>query len=403
MKYPKSPFIITVSGDPVAGKSSAIKALMEKYNQEGFYCSEDINEDLSGHEKLFVRISAGQLFRKLANHAGRSLDEVRALAKKHYSIRSLVATAPDTSFFDNLSDEDLDKSIDAFIDEYMINTIHTMQDKYSEINEAIIVADTRIAGLLMNLRNEPCMKIRLAVQYEIAARRLVKDSSNRPEEFASTDAKKFTLEDAFNSIKNRADEDRARFIATYSKDVNDQDENAKIDLQNLDNYDLVINTSGTTIPNEIKVLHSCIESARAGKKYEKFWRSTKYIYPGAVMSDMLLTSSQPIVDAVKLDNQYYALRGQEYVGVGNHNGYKHELETGTEDGYPLVPIKTVAEKNQFIFTAGTNGKTVEQYIKDNINRELVRNFERTYDFKYPDHGMAPLKSGAIPRNSGINR
>lgn len=402
MSLPQSPFVITVSGDPVAGKSSAIKALMEKYNEEGFYCSEDINEDFSNHEKIFVKIAAGQLFRKLASHAGRSLDEVRALAKKHYSVRSLVATSSDTSFFNNLTDEDLDKSIDAFVDEYMINTIHSMQEKCSHANEAIIVADTRIAGLLMNLRNESCMKVRLAVQYEIAARRLVKDSSNRPEEFTSA-SKKFTLEDAFNSIKNRANEDRARFISTYSKDVNNQEENAKIDLQNLDNYDLVINTSGTTIPNEIKVLYSCIENARNGKPYEKNWRSTKYIYPGSPMSDFVIPEANPQVDAVKLDNQYYAVNGQEYIGIGNNKGYKHELKTGTEDGYPLIPIKTVAEKDEFIFIPGTDGKTVEQYVKDNINRELVKNFERTYNFKYPDHGMAPLKSGTQTRNSGINR
>lgn len=398
----QSPFVITVSGDPVAGKSTAIKALMEKYNEEGFYCSEDINEEFSNHDKLFVRISAGQLFRKLASHAGRSLDEVRALAKKHYSVRSLVASATDTSFFNNLTDEDLDKSIDAFVDEYMINTIHTMQEKCSHANEAIIVADTRIAGLLMNLRNEPCMKIRLSVQYEIAARRLVKDSSNRPEEFTSS-TKKFTLEDAFNSIKRRSDEDRARFIATYSKDVNNQEENAKVDLINLNNYDLVINTSGTTIPNEIKVLYSCIENARNGKEYEPNWRSTKYIYPGSPMSDMLTLSSTPLIYAAKSDNQYYAVNGQEYVGIGNHNGYKHELETGNEDGYPLIPVRTVAEKDEFMFIPGTEGKTVEQYIKDNINQELVNNFEKEYGFKYPDHGMAPLKSASITRNSGINR
>lgn len=398
----QSPFVITVSGDPVAGKSTAIKALMEKYNEEGFYCSEDINEDFSNHDKIFVKIAAGQLFRKLASHAGRSLDEVRALAKKHYSVRSLVATATDTSFFNNLSDEILDKSIDAFVDEYMINTIHSMQEKCSLANEAIIVADARIAGLLMNLRNEPCMKIRLAVQYEIAARRLVKDSSNRPEEITSS-SKKFTLDDAFNSIATRANEDRARFIATYSKDVNNQEENAKIDLQNLDNYDLVINTSGATIPTEIKVLYSCIENARSGKAYEKNWRSTKYIYPGSPMSNMVIPSSSPSVGAAKLDNQYYAVNGQEYIGIGNHNGYKHELATGTEDGYPLIPVKTIAENDEFIFIPGTEGKTVGQYIKDNINQELVNNFEKEYDFKYPNHGMTPLKSASINRNSGINR
>ena len=32
----KSPFVITVSGDPLAGKTSAIDKLTPKYEEEGF-------------------------------------------------------------------------------------------------------------------------------------------------------------------------------------------------------------------------------------------------------------------------------------------------------------------------------------------------------------------------------
>jgi len=402
----RTPFVITVSGDAVAGKSSAVKALMEKYNSDGFYCTENIHDDLGDHKKVIVKVAAGQLFRMLSGYSGRSIDELRALAKKHYTVRSLVATAINKEFFNNLTDEDLDKTIDTFIDEYVITAIHNLIKKCEKCEEAIIIADSRIAGLLMNLRDEPCMKIRFSIQYEIAAERLVEDSKNRPGEIDLPKDRKEALKVAFKSVKKRSNEDRARFIALYSKKPEDQSENRKVDIQNLDNYDLIINTSGTTIENEVIVLHSCIENARNGIPYHRTWRSTKYIYPGSVISEIPDKDIEPIIHAVKIGSQYYALRGQEYVGVGNHRGYKIEQENGTENGYPLVPVEVLAENDEFIFAPGfslTIGESAQEYIENNINEELVSNFERKYGFKYPRESMAPLKSGAHTRNTGMTR
>ena len=239
MNYHKlqTPFVITVSGDAVAGKSSAVKALMEKYEQDGFYCTENIHDDFSAHKKIVVKVAAGQLFRMLAGYSGRSIDELRTLAKKHYTVRSLVGTATNKDFFDRLSEEDLDKTIDTFIDEYVITAIHNLNEECKKCDEAIIIADSRIAGLLMNKRQEPCMRVRFSIQYEIAAKRLVDDSMNRPGEVNLPQNRKDALKIAFESVKNRSNEDRARFIATYSKNTEDQDENRKVDIQNLDNYD----------------------------------------------------------------------------------------------------------------------------------------------------------------------
>lgn len=404
-----TPFVITVSGDAVAGKSSAVKSLMEKYKQDGFYCTENIHDDFSAHKKVVVKVAAGQLFRMLSGYSGRSIDELRTLAKKHYTIRSLVATAQNKDFFDKLNDEDLDKTIDTFIDEYVITAIHNLNRECEKCEEAIIIADSRIAGLLMNRRQEPCMKVRFSIQYEIAAKRLVEDSINRPGEVKLPRDKKEALKVAFESVKNRSNEDRARFIVTYSKNPEDQAENKKVDIQNLDNYDLIINTSGTTIDNEIRVLHSCIESARNGRSYPRTWRSTKYIYPGSLISKSSGKDNFPMVKAIKIGTQYYALSGQEYVGVGNHRGYTVEQESKNESGYPLVPVETVAKNDEFVFAPGfaiNLGETAEQYIENNITEEFVSSFEKKYDFKYPRDEMAPLKANphpVAPRNSGMIR
>jgi len=404
----QTPFVITVSGDAVAGKSSAVKALMEKYEQDGFYCTENIHDDLGAHKKVVVKVAAGQLFRMLSVYSGRSIDELRTLAKKHYTVRSLVATAINKDFFDKLNDEELDKTIDTFIDEYVITAIHNLNEECKKCEEAIIIADSRIAGLLMNRRSEPCMKVRFSIQYEIAAKRLVEDSINRPGEINLPRDRKEALKTAFESVKNRSNEDRARFIATYSKNPEDQNENKKVDIQNLDNYDLIINTSGTTIENEIKVFHSCIENARNNRPYPRTWRSTKYIYPGSLITNISGKDVAPMVRTIKVGTQYYALSGQEYVGVGNHKGYKVEQENKNESGYPLVPVETIAQNDEFIFAPGFSiklGETAEQYIQNNITEEFVSSFEKKYDFKYPRDEMAPLKPNPhpikAPRNSGM--
>ena len=406
----KTPFVVTVSGDAVAGKSSAVKALMTKYEQDGFYCTENIRDNFSTHKKVVVKVAAGQLFRILSGYSGRSIDELRTLAKKHYKIRSLVGTATNRDFFSKLKDEDLDKTIDAFIDEYVITAIHNLIKKCEKCEEAIIIADSRIAGLLMNIRNEPCMKVRFSIQFDIAAKRLVEDSMNRPGEIDLPPDRNEALKVAFESVKNRSNEDRARFIATYSKNPQDQDENKKVDIQNLNNYDLIINTSGTTIENEIKVFHSCLELARNNIKYHRTWRSTKYIYPGSLITNVSGKDNAPMVKAIKIGTQYYALSGQEYVGVGNHKGYKIEQESNNESGYPLIPVETVAQNDEFIFAPGFKidlGETAEHYIQNNITEEFVRSFEQKYDFKYPRDEMAPLKSGVrstkSSRNSGMIR
>ncbi len=385
----KSPFVITISGDPVAGKSSAISALTRRYEQEGYFIGE------RDEGKCVIKLAAGQMFRRIAINSGIELQELNDFAKQSgNSMRKLRDIAPESDFFANMSEEILDKSVDAFIDEYTLSHIEMLTTKYSEKDDVIIIVDSRIAGLLMKMQGKENMGIRFAIQPEIAAERLVKDAQNRRGEISLDNT---TAEEAYqaalDSVKLRTAKERERFIKTYSRNLFDQDENDKVDLQNLQNYDLVINTSGTTIDREIDVLYSCIEKARNGIEYDNFWRSTKYIYPGSVTKEEV-DSKNPRVSAIKVDGQYYALHGQEYVGIANHMGYTIEQKTGEESGYPLVPVDLIAKRKQFIFISDSEGQIrgvpADLYVKRNITRNLVENFERDYGFKYPERGTVKL-------------
>ena len=403
----KSPFVITISGDPVAGKSSAIDALTEKYEAEGFTLGD--NED----GKCIVRIATGKMYRLLADEASIERDGLtrfeflnKYAKQPGNTMRGLKEFSPNPDFLAHLSDKDLDKSVDAYIDDYTLLHAEMVKAKYEGKDDVIIILDSRIAGLLMKRMGRENMTIRFAIQPEIAAERLVKraiSSNSRSEidiEGLSAD-EAFLV--AFNSQRQRTANERERFIKQYSNDIFDQDENAKVDLQNLDNYDLVINTSGTTIEREVEVLYSCIEKARSGQEYDKFWRSTKYIYPGSVTKEDIDTNKSPRISAIKVGSQYYALHGQEYVGIANHNGYMIEQRTGEENGYPLVPVDLAAKKRQFIFAPDKEGNIkgvpADLYVQRNITKNLVENFERDYGFKYPERGVAKLPTVEEVRNA----
>lgn len=379
-----SPFVVTVSGDPVSGKSSSIKALINQYIDDGFSFVENTESDFSGFEKVIIKIGAGQLFREVANRAGRSLDELRTLAKDHYTVRSLIGTATNKDFFENLSDSDLDKSIDAFIDEYMVLAIHKMQEKCSHCKEAIIIADSRIVGLLMNQKHETCMNVRLSVQPEIAAERLVKDSKNRPGELKNIDTNS-----ALESVKKREAEDRSRFIATYSDDIRDQKKNAKFDVKNMDNYNLVIDTSGASTSTVVKTMYSCIEKARYSQEFNKYWRSTKYIYP-AFEKYFDEEIAPPPIEIIEVNGKCYAITGEKYIGIGNKNGYSHESNEKNESGYPLVPTVTLAKDDELLFTKGENGKVTgepaNRYVEKNVSQKYIRAWANSFGFNYPHLG-----------------
>lgn len=384
----KSPFVITFSGDPVAGKSSAINALMERYQDNDFFIGE------RDEGKCIIKLAAGQMFRSIANNAGIELQELNDFAKQPgNTMRKLREIAKSKDFFESLSDELADKSVDSFIDDYMLTHIEMLKTKYEGKDDVIIFVDSRIAGLLMKKLGRENMGIRLSVQPEIAAKRMIKDAKNRKGEISLADKSLDELErEALESVVARTSNERKRFIKTYSADLFNQDENAKVDIQNLDNYDLIINTSGISTEREIDVLYPCIEKARNGQEYDRFWRSTKYILPIAIANEKNLKKNQSArICAIKSDKQYYVLYGQDVVGQSNHLGYEAEQKYGDERGYFLVPVELIAKKDQFVFYNDENdhvqGFQADMLIKK-LTLEEVKKFENKYGFKYPESVLA---------------
>lgn len=389
----KSPFVIAISGDPASGKTSAINALSDKYEKEGFF----IGERMEG--KCVIRLASGQMFRDIANNAGITLQELNAFAKRDgNTLKELKEKTGAPAFFDKLSPEILTKSVDSFVDEYILNYVEMLKAKYIDKKDVIIIVDSRIAGLLMKNSGKEVMNIRFCAKPEVSAERLLMDAENRRGEInISSSKKEEAYKAAYESIVLRTHVERTRFIKTYSKNPLVPGENDKVDLQNYDNYDLIIDTSGTTIEKELEVLHTCIERARTELPYAKLWCSTKYIYPGNIPSANRISMADNGFFALKVDGQYYAMNSLDYIGNSNKKGYEIEKKLGNEGGYELIPLYILAKDTQL----GIMGKESFQanvYVKEKITPKLIKEFEKTYNFKYPERGGVKLNKKKLEIN-----
>jgi len=268
----KSPFVVTISGDPVSGKTSAINALVEKYQEEGYFIGENPNG------RCIIRLATGQVFRDMAEDIGIGFQALSDFAKiPGNTMRGLKDISTNTSFFDGLNEADFEKSVDGYLDNYMLTRIDEVRNRYEGVEDALIIVDSRMAGVLMKRDGKEHMGMRFTVQPRVAAERLVKDAKNRRSEISIEDtSEEEAFNIAFESTVLRRKRERERFIRTHSYDLSDDKENEKVDLYNLNNYNLVIDTSYTTIEREIEILYDSIEKARRGLEYEKYWYSSEH-------------------------------------------------------------------------------------------------------------------------------
>ncbi|MGC8974795.1 MAG: (d)CMP kinase [Thermoprotei archaeon] len=170
--------VVAVSGMPGSGKSTLAKKIAEW---------------------LGLRmVSAGSLFRNLANQKGLTLSELSRLAEE-------------------------DSSIDKMIDEMSLN----------EASKGCVVIDAHIAGWI--LKDIAHMRIYLTAPEDLRARRI-----------AERDNKSY--EDALKELQLREESEKKRFKTYYG-----------IDIKDLSNFDLVINTASFNAEEVFEISKKAIE------------------------------------------------------------------------------------------------------------------------------------------------
>lgn len=209
-----------------------------------------------------------------------------------------------------------DKSIDDEIDGNFA--------KLSETDTNLIV-DSRMAWHFI----PSAFKIKLEVNPVLAAERIIAaDRSN--EKYGDFDA-------TLKGLKDRKASERERFLKYYGVDIEDQD-----------NYDLVIETTDVT-PQAIQIVtNDCIKDWIMGKPYDQFWVGAKNLIPTKDKRDLRAT-----VTVTRKDGFYLILNGHKRVTKSLDRGYSLTpcVRLYRQDLPSLDPkiIKTWEEKNGFEF------------------------------------------------------
>lgn len=257
--------IIALSGEPVSGKGTAVKTLIEKLKEQG-YTQEQIHLE-----------STGDAFRRYFN----SIIDLILNLNNEENLKNIVEREELREFFDNekyrqilsksianlikeqvnLSDfsiqqannrkdfKDIRKIVDTLIDE-------GMKEKGKKINEEehpneIWIIDSRLA-----FYNIPeAFSVRLTTNPDVAGERLFNDKSRGKE-----DSKYESVEEAKKEREERRRGENTRYLQRYGVDLKDEN-----------NYDLIIDTSYSTPSDIADVILHCEKSYEDGVKYGKKW------------------------------------------------------------------------------------------------------------------------------------
>lgn len=288
--------IITISGEPASGKSTVINKLKEEYEKKGFK----------------VHITAiGSEFRKIAQERGLSIKEFNEYMKKRSGI-----------------------------DEYIDSKVAEEGKRISEQKRPndIYIFDSRLAW--HNIPNS--MSVRLTVDSNVAGKRVFKDKKRGKEDRYST------LEEAVNDTENRKKSEVERYKKRYG-----------IDLQNPDNYNLVIDTSYSNVEDITEVIEKCLELEMKGQFYSKKWTTPKKLLP-----------MQYEVDTLK-HGSYYTL--EEMENIIKNEGYKPSEEIDVIEVDKKLYILEGHHRN---FAAGRIGKTLVPYYTVAKDDEEVTGYSR---------------------------
>lgn len=232
--------IITISGEPVSGKGTTIKKLVELLKEKGYsdeqihiICTGDafrrysnaiiqIIANLDNVEKLEALLAEPEMQELLSNREYKKLLSKTILKIKGDNIDISKYTVEQS----NNSEEFkyVRTALDSLIDE-------SIKAEGKKINSAAHPNDIWIIDSRLAFANIPkSFAVRLTTKASIAGQRLYNDTSRGIE-----DSKYKSVEEATEEREKRRIGERSRYLERYG-----------IDLEDVNNYNLILDTSNST-------------------------------------------------------------------------------------------------------------------------------------------------------------
>lgn len=351
--------IITLSGQPVTGKGTITKTLIERLEEQG-YKKENIHVISTGNEFRryfntlidFIRslddpqklqeISETSEMKELMKGSKRRLLLINAISKLRINNVNLA-----TFSIEQANNLDELEEIRAIVDELIDVGIKI---KGEEINseerpDEIWIIDSRLA-----FHNIPdAFSVRLTSTPEVAAKRLLNDISRGKE-----DSSYNSLDEAIIAREKRRIGEQKRYKERYG-----------VDLENPDNYDLIIDTSYTSIEDETDILLKCLDYYMERKTFAKNWTSPKTLLP---LQGIRETVGRAVYSFDEMEN---IIKKEGYlpdkpIEVVESNGYRGIIEGHHRNfamanlGKTLVPYEVIAKDDERIpYGGGTARQRID--------------------------------------------
>lgn len=332
--------VITLSGEPVSGKSTARKGLKEKYEKQGYIVKE---------------ISIGDIFREIAEKEGyKSIEDFNESLKKRGDI-------------DRRIDGEVRKFGQRILEEGDENTVY--------------IIDSRMAW-----KNIPySFAVRLKCNSKVAGNRLFNAGRNDIDSYQ-------TEVEACRAAENRKNSEVERYKMRYGVDLSDEN-----------NYSLIIDTSYATTQDICDTIIKCEKYDRDRKSYAKNWTNPKIFLPTQSIRDTFNINHEKTNQSMK-ENGYFPdypiaaiqtdLDGIDYVfAYDGHN----RMCCAIKNGITLVPYVIVAKDDEKVPLTNVS---IKSYLKgefkpinayDHEDCMRIRYVPDIYE-KYPD--VSKLKEEA---------
>ena len=393
--------IIALSGQPVTGKGTTTKALIEKLKEDG-YKAENIHVISTGNEFRryfnilidFIRNLNNDEKIKELSETKEMKDIMSSLERRLHFINTISKIKNSDIDLENFSIEqanNLDelKEIRRIIDTLIDEGIKKKGIEINSVNnpDEIWIVDSRLA-----FSNIPdAFSVRLTATPEVAAKRLFNDSTRGKE-----DSSYKSLEEAKTAREKRRMGEQERYKERYG-----------VDLEDPNNYDLIIDTSFASIDDTADVILDCLEHYVENKPFTKNWTTPKELLPMQGIRETDGRAEKYTLDEmVEIINKNGFLADKP-IEVVEANGYKGIIEGHHRNfacailGKTLIPYEVIAKDDEKIpYGGGTARQRIDSLNLTNLfDHEVLfeKNGEKfSYNSVYPGiYNRLREKEGSI--------
>lgn len=400
MKKKKYNNIITISGEPVSGKGTVVKSLIEKLENEG-YTQDSIHVVTTGHEFRRFFNSIIEFAKNIDNlevlkELGETEELQQILSNRDYrgilmsTISEIKRSNIDIQNF-NIADAnnspefaDIRRVVDQLIDDNIKKL--GIEISKEEHDDEIWIIDSRLA-----FHNIPhSFSIRLTANPNVAAQRLFNDSSR-------------SNEDKYSSVEEAKTEREERRIGEIQR----YKDRYGVDLENPDNYKLIVDTSYSTIEDISNTILTCSQLDKDGKSYSKYWASPKIFLPlqndretlgigygsGLSLEQLEKKISKEGYDASSQIN-VVNVEGVYYIIEGHHRNF-----ATAHLGKTLIPFEVIATDDEKLICGSTARQRAEscslRYLNGHEMFFDTPNEMFSYESIYPQK-VEQLKAERMP-------